>query len=693
MHPATIRAEKQHAIPVCLAIALAVLCLTTLPRRATAQKGAGETGSAEPPVRTLFEDFLHFARLGKFVEADAYARRLLAHPDLDPVELLTIADRDSDSFETLMLMVGKTSIGESAARVLEVIQQGELELRQDISRIKANIEKLAGSPQTEYNAIGRLKESGEYAVPWMLQTLQDQSQARLHSRVLAALPKLGRSAIRPLVTALAIDNQAVKGQIIRVLGQIGYAQAVPSLRKVLLDEQAMPECKTAARDAIRAITGQNPVEGPAAAASGLFELAEQYYDERGSVAADPRLAQANVWYWNGEEGFLEAVPVPPPIFGPVMAMRCCQQALRIDPSHDASIALWLAANIRREARLGLDVESPEPGEPDEQDATRPAEFPPSLYFTRAAGARYAHLALERAVHDRDAAVALGAIAALRVVAGEASLIGREDYKQPLVRALEFPDRVVRIRAALALANALPRSPFAGSQWVIPILADALQAGGAERFVVADPDSENLNRVADELRGGGAEIIAEANFYQAMDRMRLEWGGASAFLLSTDLQAPDLQAAVASLSREFSYARTPIVILAGSRDTPAVEQLEAGASHVGRLPAGAGRSELLDRLEEIRTRTGQAPFDETLALDLALEAAAALHRIALDGDTVFDQAAAEAALIAALGADDEELRTRCASVLALLDTPGAQRALVDLALDTANSDSLRIAAFD
>ena len=51
------------------------------------------------------------------------------------------------------------------------------------------------------------------------------------------------------------------------------------------------------------------------------------------------------------------------------------------------------------------------------------------------------------------------------------------------------------------------------------------------------------------------------------------------------------------------------------------------------------------------------------------------------------------VVAALGADDEELRTRCASVLALLDTPGAQRSLVDLALDTANSDSLRVAAFD
>ena len=689
MHPVTIRAEKQPALRARLIWALAVFLLVATPQPAPAQEN---DASAEPSVKNLFDDFLHFARLGKFTEADAYAHRLLEHPDLDPVELLAIADRDKRSFETLILIIGNSTIGQSAAQVLEVIHQGELELRRDTSRIKASIEKLAGPPQTEHHAIERLKESGEYAVPWMLQTLQDPSQARLHSRVLTALPKLGGSAVRPLVAALAIDDQTIKGQIIRALGQIRYAQAVPYLRKVLLEEGSTPEAKAAAGEAIRAITGPSPVSSPAAAAKSFFELAEQYYEERGSVAADARLAEANVWYWNSDEDFVEAVPVPQRIFGPVMAMRCCEEALQIDPSNEAAIALWLAANIRREARLGLNVESPQPGEPDVPDATRPADFPPSLYFTRLAGARYAHLALERAVHDKDAALALGAIAALRVVAGEASLIGTEDYKQPLVQALEFPDRVVRIRAALALGNALPRSPFAGSRWVIPVLTNALRASGTERFAVVDADSENLNRVADELRQGGAEVLAETNFYKAMDRVRREWEGVSAFIIASALEAPDLEAAVQTLSGEFTYAHTPIVVLADSHHTQAVERLEAVARNVGHADPAAGRTELRHLLHEIRARTGETPLDDALALELALEAAATLHRVALDGQTVLDHAAAEAALISALGADNQELRTRCASVLALIGTPGAQQALAEVAFDEANNESLRLAAF-
>ncbi len=86
------------------------------------------------------------------------------------------------------------------------------------------------------------------------------------------------------------------------------------------------------------------------------------------------------------------------------------------------------------------------------------------------------------------------------------------------------------------------------------------------------------------------------------------------------------------------------------------------------------------------------MDSGIALELALESAATLRDIALDGDSVFVYQEAEPALISALAAQDEELRIGSASVLALIGTPAAQRALADAALDDANSDTLRISAF-
>ena len=174
----------------------------------------------------------------------------------------------------------------------------------------------------------------------------------------------------------------------------------------------------------------------------FFQLAEKYYDEDPSVRADPRLAEANVWYWDDTagKGTLTAVPVPTRIFGQVMAMRTAQEALRIEEDKTNAIALWLTANVRRESRLGLDIENGDPNVTGELDATRPDIFPRALYYTQAAGPRYAHLVLERAVKDRDTAVALGAIEALRITAGESSLIGTEDYKQPAGRGVAVPRR-------------------------------------------------------------------------------------------------------------------------------------------------------------------------------------------------------------------------------------------------------------
>ena len=645
---------------------------------------------ADMSVEELFNDFLHFARLGKFELADAYANQLLGHPDLDPVGLLAVADRDPDSMEMLMLIISNSDISDNAAKVVEVIRRGEFELRQDVGRIKENISKLGGPPQMEYEAVQRLIESGEYAVPWMLQTLRDQAQEKLHARVLAALPKIGRAAVNPLVAALETGDQVLVGHIIRTLGRTGYAQALPYLQKVLLSQQASEATKSAAAAAIQEIGGASVAGIGASPVAGFVRLGEQYYEEQGSVQADPRLASANVWYWDADADFLKAVPVPQRIFGSVMAMRCCQEALSIEPGSDDAIALWLAANIRREARLGLDVESPEPGQPTEADDTRPADFPPSLYFTRAAGARYAHLVLQRAVRDQDSAVALGAIAALRAVAGESSLIGTADYQQPLVHALKFPDRVVRLRAALALGNALPKATFAGAELTVPVLAGALSPVATRRFVVVDGDSANLNRVAGVLRES-AQVIAEPNFYQAMDKARAEFDGVTAFLLATDIAAPTVGTAVEALGREFAYQSTPVILLVQAHESQTARDLGAGSGRLDQMDAAADLDGLPNLLASVQGRTGQTAVDSTLALELALESAATLRRIAVSGSTVFSCAVAEPALVGALGADDEELRVRCASVLALIDTATAQRAIADVALDAGSGDSLRLAA--
>ncbi len=658
-----------------------------------AQAPGNATASTDASVESLFADFLHYARIGRFSLADSYAKKLLAHPDLDPVIVMEKAHQDRKSLDTLLILVENSTLGESAAEVIELIKKGEYLKRQDPERIRANIQKLGGNPQQEFFAIRNLADSGEYAIPPMIQTLLDVGKKKLWSRVVVALTKMGKPAVRPLAMALRTQSDDARLHIVHALGEIGYPQAIPYLSKMTADENLSNETREAAGIAIERIHELSGRRIAGSTAELFYWLGERFYAEEDAVRADPRLSSANVWYWDDATQVLKAVTVPQKIFGTVMAMRCAEESLNLRNDYAEAIALWLAGNIRRENRLGVNVESGDPAEQGELDATRPTPFPRALYFSQAAGPRYAHLVLNRAIRDNDTAVALGAIEALRITAGESSLVGSEDAKQPLVQALRFPDLIVRLRASLALGAALPKTPFADSQYVVPHLATAITLTGDEQVVVVDADKQNLNRVMDALRQDGKTVIGETSYYRAMERVRSEFHAVSALFVSTDVTEPDIASAVLQFRSQFLYAKSPIVILSKQGQELVADDLAAGDRFASKLHASADSATLTAALARMQSATGRSSIDNDLALSLAIQAVETLRKIAEDGQTVFSFDESEAALVAALHAEDEGLRIKAASVLALSATSSAQQAIAAIAMDENNSVTLRVSTFN
>jgi HEAT repeat protein len=653
----------------------------------------GAQSGDDQSVATKFGDFLHFSVLGRFDIADARAKELLAHPDLDPVELLKLAKESETSVDTLITLINHSSISESARKILDVIREGEHILRQDSDRIRENIENLGGTPQNEFFAVRALADSGEYAIPWMVQTLRDDEKRSLWPRVIRALPKIGGGAVNPLVQALGVADERIRQRIIFALGELGYARAIPYLQHLTIRDDVSPESKSAAIAAMAHIEQRLGRSFELSAERQYVDLGNQYYDEHGSVRADTRLDKANVWYWDPDTQFLKAIAVPREIFGAVMAMRVCERALHIDPDRAEAVALWLAANVRREARLGLDTESDDTTEQGTVDPTRPEGFPRALYFTSTAGARYAHLVLDRAVADRDAPVALGAIAALMRIAGPSSLIGGEDYKQPLVAALRFPDLAVRIRAALALGNALPRRPFRGSEYVVPLLGQAIAQTGRMNLLIVDPDADNLNRLLGVMRDADTGVVGERNVLVAMERVRSELESLSGILIASDVVGPEADDAIVQLRGQFDTSSTPIVLMVKPGQEVAAEMVAESDAGVETADASADRDVLLAKLRLAADRVGQTPVGSDLALELALEAGRALHRIARDGRTVLEAEVAVDSVVAALGSVHPELQTVAIDVLSLLSSSEAQKAVARVALDEDATESLRLTAFE
>lgn len=646
--------------------------------------------------RQLAEDGWHFAAIGRFNYADANLKALVdAGPD--PVALLELSRYNLARTETLIKLVTHAEVGPSARLVLRLLQEGEEALRKDAREIEVNIERLAGPPRVVYQAVNNLKKSGEYAVPQLLSYLADPKQEDLRPAIVQVLPQLGRGAVNPLVIALGMKDQITRLRVVEALEAIAYPQAAPYLAKIVNEPEASPEVRAAAGRALGAINRT----GTADAALLFRALAEDYYKESESLAGDPRFDTANVWYLDDQNDQLKYVAVPREIFCDVMTMRCSEQALKLSENDGTAIALWLAANFRREARLGMNVESESASELAAKDGTKNEGYPRSIYFARSAGPVYAHMVLSRANRDSDPGVALGAIAALRATAGPGSLLGPQDNRQSLAQALQFPQRLVRIKAALAIARSLPRSEFVGSQNVIPVLSEALGQPTRRTALVVDPDEQSRNAFQGVLRGREYEVHTGATLYAALEQARQAGTPTiDAVVIGSDVSSPTVDTAVREIRQRTETAAAPVLIVAKPRQTTLASNAARRISGAETIVSDVLRSDapdkttqsVLDKLTRAAAALGMKSLDSEQSLALALEAAEALRQVGLAQSPVLDVSRAESGLVAALAHPSEELRIKAAAALALAGTDSAQKALAKAALDSGNSKSQRIATF-
>lgn len=406
-----------------------------------------------------WNDFLHYTKIGRLDLAKGYARALI-ESDPDPVAVLALAEDNPNGL--YLLKKAHTNehdleLGELAGKVLDVIEQGRFERRTDSAIIAEEIRRLSGTARGQLAAVKRLRNAGEYAIPFMLDALADRQRRDEVPNIIMALPKIGKDAIRPLAAALQSDNSAVKAEVIKALGEIGYPQSLSYL-KYVAESDSSAELRGLATESIQQI---KPAASQSSAAGLFYQLGEDYYNHAESLAPAEDADFANVWFWGEQERRLVKESVDREYFYELMAMRCCEWALRADAEFGDAIGLWIAAFFKAES-TGLEM--PDYFGQGHADA---------MTYATTAGAEYLHQALARALKDNNAYIALQAVEALAENAGEKSLMYRLGMEQPLLAALSFDDKAVRYSAAIAIASAGPQENFAEGRIVVQNLAQAL----------------------------------------------------------------------------------------------------------------------------------------------------------------------------------------------------------------------------
>jgi hypothetical protein len=412
-----------------------------------------------------WNDFLHYTKIGRFDLAKGYAQAVLdSNPD--PVELLSFSEANPKGYAILQRVVDvapDAELVEVSRKVLALIEQGKFIRRSDPKIIIEEVKRLTGTKRGWQMGVKRLRNAGEYSIPFMLDAITDNSREEEWPNIKRALPEIGRDAIRPLAAALQSDNTAMKAEIIKALGGISYPQALGYL-KYVMEKDTSTELRTLAAESIRKID-QAALTVPAAPL--FYQLAESYYYHAESLQPAEDANFANVWFWDSEGKRLLREKVDSSYFNELMAMRACEWSLKANPTFGWAIGLWQAAYFKAES-AGIDM--PNYFGPGHADA---------MTYATTAGPEYLHQALGRAIKDMDAYVALGAIEALATTAGEKSLLFRIGTAQPLVMALSVKDKPVKYSAAIAIAAAGPVEKFAESKLVVANLAQALAETGED----------------------------------------------------------------------------------------------------------------------------------------------------------------------------------------------------------------------
>ncbi len=666
---------------------------------AAAEEKAAENAPAEAAadngIRSDFLNFLHFAIIGRFDFAQAHAKSLLQRPDVNPLSkeaaetIVELCKERPAAIDTLITLITNSTIGDDAGKVMALIREAHRQKRMDPEQIAASIKMLAGNPTEQATGLERLIDSGEYAVPAMVTVLADPRQQNLQPYVIRALPRLGKPAVNPLTVALSVPDANAQRFAAEALGQLGYPEALPYLKRVATDAKANEAVRHSATEAIRAIVVADPRVKDAPAPVLFKDLAEAYYAEEDSLCPDRNEPRANVWVVNGDS--LKPIDVPRQIFCMVMAMKCCRASLAISPKQTDTLALWLAADFRRESRLGLNVESAEKAVVD--DATQPDDLLRGSALAARAGAECCGMVLARGLKDLDRPVVLGAIAGLAVNANPNTVYGKGPG---LAEALRFPDQLARIRAALVLGRVLPKQPFPGDNEVVPVLASAYSVSGQKSYLVVDPDKALADTIAADLTKAGAKVVTAGSLPLALAEAARQVNQLDAIFIASDIARPGPVEALRVLAKDERYALAPVVVYVKEGGMLVADQVADADGRVGRVLVVPGKSPadlLTAKAEQIGPNYGYTPLSAEDGVKLSLLASRALQWIASNNSPIFDPAAAEKALVTALNTHaSEEVRIAATRVLALLNTATAQPAIAKVALSSQQTPTLRIAAF-
>ena len=637
------------------------------PAEAHAQSDSGG-GAANDPA-TLLEDFLHYVRIAKPDLAEASGNALI-DSNVSDADLATIVyDNDLEDKLASVMLRGRRmdGISDLVAEIETRVENGRIALARDPQRVQDAVSMLTGTLRQRMLARERLLAAGEYAMSALLEEVVNGKDPALENKCVEVIEEIKRQAVFPLCAALPVVDPNAQRKICNMLGAIGYPAAAPFLLELAQADGTSDTVKSSAMSAIRRL-GVN-----ATSVSAQFTaLGRRFFDNEMSLVAWPGEPINNVWNYDTYAG-LTPTGVPTEIFTDVMAMTMARKALGFESGSGTALALFIAADLRRENDLPAGMSDPIFGG---------RRYSPQ-FFATAAGTSVAQDVLSMAIDRYDSALVRDAIAALSETTGQSNIFA--SARQPLLECLSYPDRRVQYDAALVIANALPAKNFPADESVVPLLGSAVR-DSADRFgVVVASNDEDRRTYGGDLQDLGFTILNGGSDYADVREELTRSVGLDLVVVRGEIDM--IRDTIRGLRSDNLTAAVPVIASANISDQSELDTEFSDDRSTLIWTAGSDSGAFASAVSQLLTRTGGEQLSDDDALAYKLSALEALRRVATDGDTVLDVSAAETSLLESLPTEDGWIGLSIAEVLALVPGEKSQQALLDAALNGSGSDQI------
>jgi HEAT repeat protein len=662
-----------HPKRVLAIVFTSVLALVPLVPAALGQAPGPESFAKEPKTPLeLWDAVDYLVRTGQPGAAVPYLSAFLKSSP-DDAALLQIRDRYGAG--SVLRLEEYKETRPLVKPVLDLLTAAARRHATDSDRLRRAIAALSKSREEQSYGLERLRQAGPYAIPALVETLQDANlPPETRELIVANMGRLDPVVVPALVAVLDSPDRLLGAAAADALASIGDARAIPFLTFPAA-QSTDNALRSSARRAIAVLTGRDFTAQPKSPLHFLVDETRKYYLHQVQFPGD----SVELWAWEGNR------PVPKTVSRSdaeaIIGLRFGKEALALDPSDRlAQIAFLGLALEKAQERVGY-------GNFPRQDPTG------AFAMALASGPVVLGEVARQALADGHSDLAVVALLALSRVADRDALARTSVAPNPMVEALSAPDRRVRFAAASALVSLAPPRSFPGASRVVPVLTSFVAARSAPRVVIVDGDLIRANGVGRVLQQAYGADFTTAQTGADGFKLASEAADVEAVLIEpTRLQgAWRLVDLITNLRADPRTAGLPIFLYGPEKLADHLSYYLSNTSRIAFLVTPTDPNMLRPVWSRDLGHMGVRPLSQVEREAFAQASASLLAQIASRPGNPFEVNISEAAPVLATALNN--LPTSLAASEALGDVPSlaAQRGLAEALIDPSRAPAVRLSA--